>query len=308
MRILHLTDTHLGAWMTVDGAPEEWTRAHDHQAALDRALALADELDVDAVVHTGDVFDRSKPPQRWVEAAAASLLQAARRRPVVVLAGNHDRLGLSRTLPLHGKDLHIVDKPAQVRLSTRSGPLRLACVPYYRSVKGWQHGVARAMGGAADLLLVHQAFDGVVVPGLTFRVGAQGDTVGAQHLRDLPEVPAILCGHIHPRQVVDCGGVPVVHPGCLTHTAFRDARHPEGLAVWTLEDRPQWRFVDQPGRTLRWVGSRVDVDRVQAGDLVRVRDEAWVDGVRQRGGWLVGRPGPRRPRPASDRHKQLKMF
>ncbi len=41
MRILHLTDTHLGAWWRVHGAPPGWSRAGDHQLGLQRALGAA---------------------------------------------------------------------------------------------------------------------------------------------------------------------------------------------------------------------------------------------------------------------------
>jgi len=321
MRLLHLTDTHLGARWAVargpGGPPVGWSRAVDHQQALDRALDLADELDVDAVVHTGDVFDRSKPPWRWVQAAADSLARAARRRPVVVLSGNHDRHGLFRTLPLHVPDLHIVDRPARLRLQTRAGSVVLGCVPYRRNVPGFVHGVRTALAGGADLLLTHQAFDGVVVPGLTFRVGAQRDTVGAQHLQGLPAPQAILCGHIHPRQVVDCGGVPVVHPGCLLHTAVRDRHHPEGVAVWTRGTAWDWRFVDLPGRALLRVRTAADLEAVSPQALVSVRAEpsdaelrsVLMAAVQERGGWLLDRPGSAaRASGSRRRDQQLRMF
>lgn len=307
MRVLHLTDTHLGAWWRVNGAPPGWSRAADHHQAFEGALDLADELAVDVIIHTGDVFDRSRPPWAWVNAAAEALTRAARRRPVIVLSGNHDRHGLSRTLPLHVPDLHIVDTPQHLVLRLPTGTLRLACVPYSRSVTGWVHGATKALTPGADLLLTHQAFHGVVVPGLTFRVGAQPDTVGAAHLDGLPPPLAILCGHIHPRQVVDCAGVPVVHPGCLVHTAFRDRAHPEGVALWTLGDGVRWDFVDRPSRALRVVTDTSDLARVQPGDLVRVRSPERVADVLAAGGWIL----PTRSRPPharSDRDRQLRMF
>ena len=323
MRLLHLTDTHLGARFSgrpttgVAAPPRGWSRAQDHQDALDRALALADELDVDAVVHSGDVFDRSKPPWRWLKAAAESLARAARERPVVVLSGNHDRLGLTRTLPLHVPDLHIVDRPTNLTLRLRSGEVRLACVPYRRNVPGFRHGLEQALGPGADLMVCHQAFDGVVVPGLTFRVGAQRDTVGAGDFDGLPRPDAILCGHIPPRQVVPCGGVPVVHPGCLLHTAMRDRAFPEGVAVWELEARVRWRFVDLPGRPLVEVRSVEDLVAVTDGAMVAVRDvgaellPSLLDAIAERGGFVVGQPrstGTRVSSVASARDQQLSMF
>lgn len=322
MRILHLTDTHLGAWWPLApdaSVPRGWSRAVDHHRAFERALDRADELDVDLIVHTGDVFDRGRPPWRWVQAAADALTRAAARRPVVVLSGNHDRHGLSKTLPLHVPGLHIVDRPENVEIRGHSGDrVRLACVPYRRNVLGWVHGAHQALAGGADLLLAHQSFDGVRVPGLTFRVGAQRDTVGVEHLGvgegDGP-VHAVLCGHIHPRQVVACGPVPVVHPGCLVHTAMRDRAHPEGLAVWELGRTVRWRFVDQPGRALQVVRTPADLGGVVPGALVQVRVEEGAcardleEAVRERGGWLMARSrtsSRRKMRP--DPARQLRLF
>ena len=96
MRILQLSDTHLGVRSRPPiGAPPGWSRADDHRLAFDRALALA--VDVDLVVHTGDLFDRSRPPRKAAEEAIAALAAVARRVPVIVLRGNHDRRGLHRS-------------------------------------------------------------------------------------------------------------------------------------------------------------------------------------------------------------------
>jgi DNA repair exonuclease SbcCD nuclease subunit len=216
MKILHLTDTHLGAWWPVQGAPADWSRAQDHHQALCRALELGAVHGVDLIVHTGDVFDRSVPPAPWVHAAAQELARAAERCPVVVMPGNHDRHGLRRLLPLHVPDLYVLDGPEHLRF----GSVRLGAVPYRRDARAWAQGARQAVAGGVDLLLAHQAFDGAWAPGITFRVGAQADTVGAAHLP--AGVGAVLCGHIHPRQTLQIGGVAVVHPGPTAHTSFGD--------------------------------------------------------------------------------------
>lgn len=95
MRVLHVSDTHLGAAGWARGAPPGWSRADDHLAAFRRALCTPADL----IVHTGDVFDRSRPPARAVREAVDLLVETARRVPVVLLAGNHDRRGLRPSLP-----------------------------------------------------------------------------------------------------------------------------------------------------------------------------------------------------------------
>ncbi len=106
MRLLHLTDTHLGLVRPVHRPVDPGIRSDllqlDAERAFREALAPALQGEVDAVVHTGDLFDRSQPPRRAVLAAAEWLGQVARRVPVVVMAGNHDRRGLARYLAATG--------------------------------------------------------------------------------------------------------------------------------------------------------------------------------------------------------------
>jgi len=264
MRILHLGDTHLGRVQRTWNGPPGWSRADDHHAAFLAALAPALRGEVDLVVHAGDVFDRSRPPMPAVRAAASLLRRVVARVPVVLLAGNHDRRGLWPHLGGIGPGLHIVDAPMRLRVA---GVL-LALVPHHREASAWAHSARSVVGGGVDLLVTHQAFAGARVPGFTFRVGHPPETVDSRHL---PEgVPAVLNGHIHPRQVLDCGGVPVVYPGSTERTSTSEAGQTKGFALWELGLRPSWRFVDLVSRPLVRVDAPRDAGRVRPGALVSI--------------------------------------
>jgi DNA repair exonuclease SbcCD nuclease subunit len=58
MRILHVTDTHLGTEAWYRGSPAGWSRAGDHMATFRAAVGPALREEVDLVVHSGDVFNR----------------------------------------------------------------------------------------------------------------------------------------------------------------------------------------------------------------------------------------------------------
>lgn len=305
MRILHLSDTHLGLAGRVRGAPPGYQRADDHLAALRAALAPALAGQIDLVLHTGDLYDRSRPPARAVRAAAALLTQVARQVPVVVLAGNHDRRGLSGTVPLTVPGLHVVDQAEHLRVAG----LRLAVVPFLADADGWAWAARRAVGPGVDLLLCHQAVDGCQVPGFTFRVGQQRDTLGPQHLP--AGVRHLLCGHIHPRQVLRLGPATVVMPGSTERTSFAERDGPKGVALWDLDAAPRWRFLDLPCRPMVVVRGPADLPAVAPGSLVRLgrpaepgdgaahdeRDRVELDrAVLARGGYLVG-PPPGAPLP-----------
>ncbi len=77
--ILHTSDVHLDR---VDDSRE--------QRAFEAAIDVAIDLDVDAVLIMGDLFDHARVPDDILEWTAAQLDRLA--RPVVLLVGNHDAL------------------------------------------------------------------------------------------------------------------------------------------------------------------------------------------------------------------------
>lgn len=300
MRILLLGDTHLGIARRFWKPPEGWTRAEDHLAAMARALAPALREEVDLVVHAGDVFDRSRPPPEAVARGLALLREAARRVPVVVLAGNHDRRGLRPSLGPGEPHLHVVDGPSQLRLAG----LRLALVPHHRQAEDWAVAAREAARGGVDLLVTHQAFAGVRLTGFTFRVGRPAETLDVQHLP--PAVPLVLSGHIHPRQTLSCGEVPVVYAGSTERTSFSEAPETKGTALVELGARTCWRFVDHPARPMVTVREEAHLDGVVEGSLVGMAPRElrrWAEPARARGG-IVALPAsrPRTPR------AQLRLF
>ncbi len=276
MRLLHVTDTHLGVDRWFRGAPRGWRRADDHASALRTALAAAGEVDL--VVHTGDLFDRSRPPARAVAEARALLANLG--VPLLLLPGNHDRRGLAGHFPGGIPGATIVDRPATVRLAG----IDVAVVPWAAEATSWA-AQARALGG--DLLVCHQSFHGARVPGFTFRSGHHAETVGAHQVPR--RFPVVLCGHIHPRQVLTLGESVVVHPGSAERTSFSERGETKGYAVVEVGTTTTWQFVDLPSRPMRVVTHEADVEGVAPGELVSVRDPRLDDAVLARGGWVPPR-------------------
>lgn len=306
MRILHLSDTHLGAVLSARGADRGWSRASEHLASMETALAPALERRVDLVLHTGDLFDRSTPPPDAVAAAIVLLHRVARRVPVVLMPGNHDRKGLAGHLT-EGPNLHIVDAPVRLVL----GGLALGVVPYVREAPGWAEAARTATGPGVDLLLAHQSFHGARVPGFRFNAGHLPETVGEW------QIPRgarwIASGHIHPRQVLRLGGATVVYTGSTERTSYSEQHETKGYTVWEFESAARWRFVDLPTRPMRWIIHPDQIQAVTPGTLVGLaRDLRTVEheeAVLERGGWLTGKPArarEARPRPAEV--QQVSLF
>ena len=84
MRFLHTGDWHVGK--TLRGR----SRADEHRAVLAEIADIADDHKVDAVLVAGDLFDTAAPGPESEEIVYETLLRLSGKRPVVVIAGNHD--------------------------------------------------------------------------------------------------------------------------------------------------------------------------------------------------------------------------
>lgn len=86
-RLLHISDTHLGKRQYGSDA-----RRDDFAKAFEQAIAIAIERNVDAVIHTGDLFDDPVPSLETVVHAADTLRPLKENGiPFYGIVGNHER-------------------------------------------------------------------------------------------------------------------------------------------------------------------------------------------------------------------------
>ncbi len=306
MRVLHLADSHLGAWQRAWGAPDDWHRGQDHEAAFRRALQPALDERVDLVVHAGDIFDGRRPGRQVVTRCLDLLAEVCRRVPVVVIPGNHDPPSLQRCFRLPPKGLQVVDMPTRLCF----GELAIAAVPFRRGVAGFADAARTAVGKGVDALLMHQAVHLCRVPNFVFRVKKPLGTIGKQHLP--LGVRWAFCGHIHPRQVVEVGATTVVYPGALERTQAREGPEPKGYVLWDFSGPVSWRYVDLPTRPFYGIMSQAELQQVGPGHLVRIAESpAYAEifrGVQQRGGWVTSRRPDQPPLSPAMRAEQQRLF
>lgn len=86
MRIIHTSDWHLGKFL------EGHSRLDEQMLFIDELCDIAQAKNVDLILLSGDVYDTVNPPAQaeTLFYSALSRLSNKRRRPVVVIAGNHD--------------------------------------------------------------------------------------------------------------------------------------------------------------------------------------------------------------------------
>jgi exonuclease SbcD len=236
VRVLFVSDTHLGLDLPSRPRIERRRRGPDFFANFERALAPAFRGEADAVVHGGDLHFRSRVPG-WLAAAALAPLKrvAAAGVPVLLVLGNHERARLPWPLLACEERLHVFDRPRSVVIEARGERVAFHGFPYVREARRRFRDVLAAAtreGHDADarVLCMHQCVEGATCgPGtFTFRWG--DDVVRAA---DLPaDVAVTLCGHVHRHQVLrPAGRPPVVYAGSVERTSFAEADETKGYVM-----------------------------------------------------------------------------
>jgi DNA repair exonuclease SbcCD nuclease subunit len=256
LKVLFLSDTHLGFDWPMHERVERRRRGPDFVANMQRALAAAIDERVDLVVHGGDLFHRSRPPAAVVDCAANMLLAVANAGiPVVVVPGNHERSSLPPSLFWYHTHLHVLDRPRQLTL--QAGGLRVAVsgFPHTRQVRrAWQQlqqGLPPDPRADVNLMVFHEATEGATVgpADFTFRFG---DDVIARAA--LPNgFDAFLSGHIHRHQQLTApSGAPVIYPGSIERTSIAEHREHKGYVRidFASSQAPSVRFVPLPARPM----------------------------------------------------------
>jgi exonuclease SbcD len=245
LRILVVSDTHVGFDLPARVRTGRRVRGHDFVAGLRRALQPAIAGEVDLVVHAGDVFDAPDPPAPVAESAYGLLRDTADVVPVFVVPGNHERSRLPCPLLTMHPQLRVFDRPRSFTLDVRGTTLALGGFPYAREVRRAFAGLVgdtQIVHTRADarLLIVHHCIEGAVVSlpdGGTYRFSTAADVIAA---RDIPSgVAAVLSGHIHRHQVLRDLAAPVVYGGSVERTAFAEAGETKGFYILTVEPSPQ---------------------------------------------------------------------
>lgn len=92
MRIVHISDTHLGfaAYRALDKTLRVNQREADINQAFSQAIDKIIALRPDVVLHTGDFFDTVRPSNRALSFGIEQLLRLSQANiPTVLIAGNH---------------------------------------------------------------------------------------------------------------------------------------------------------------------------------------------------------------------------
>ncbi|NPC92127.1 exonuclease subunit SbcD [Bacillus sp. WMMC1349] len=132
MRILHTADWHLGK--TLEGR----SRLKEQEDFLDELTEIVKDEKIDAIVMAGDAFDTVNPPAHAEQLFYESLssLSDKGKRPVVVIAGNHDNPDrLSAASPLTvDQGIYLIGypktEPIDIEVTSSGELLSIAALAY----------------------------------------------------------------------------------------------------------------------------------------------------------------------------------
>ena len=223
MNILHLADTHLGFRQfsgKLDPERKLNQRECDVYAVWHRAIDIAIERDVGAVIHAGDLFDSARPSPR---ALAEAIDGFARLRdagiPIVAIAGNHS----TPRFRSGGSVFEILERFGVMSAwrepqTFRIGDVAFHAVPHEADA-GQLRDDIRALtpdaSASANVLILHAGLEGVPTPGYG---EVNAISLDAEVLVHAP-FDYIAMGHLHRFQVPQ---VNAIYPGSLERLDFGD--------------------------------------------------------------------------------------
>ena len=240
IRIVFFADTHLGFDYPLRPKVKRRRRGKDFFDNYQKVLSYAIDTKADLLIHGGDLFFRSRVPQKIIDLVYQPLIEFADRGiPVFLVPGNHERSNLPTSLFLNHPNIHIFEKPRTFAVDVPGVRISLSGFPCERNgIRDSFQSLLEATGwnencGDINLLCIHQAVEGAQVgpSNYTFRHGQ--DVI--RHA-DVPAgFQAVLAGHIHRQQILwihsdsSGGNVPVIYSGSTERTSFAEKGEKKGF-------------------------------------------------------------------------------
>lgn len=255
MKFFHLADLHLGKSMHGYSMIE----MGDQPYWLEQLLKKAEELKPDAILLSGDVYDRAVPSKEAVELFDEFLTKLAKMKiPILVIAGNHDsaqRLSFASKLLCHQKIYiagEIQREVSCVTLEDAYGPVHFWMVPYLfpaavnavlkrEDLKDYDSAMRALLVEQnidftkRNVLLTHQF---AACGGKKPQMGGSETTVGGIGQIDtsaLGNFDYVALGHIHSAQPM--GKASIRYAGSPLRYHFSELGQKKGLTVVELKEK-----------------------------------------------------------------------
>ena len=258
-RVLHTADWHLGKMLN------EQSREAEQKLFLDWLLKQVVDLEVDAVLVAGDVFDTANPPQS-AEALYYDFVAELNRKSsasLVLIAGNHDSANQleapKRVLKALRTHVHgaVADEPADrlLLLPTADNPkVAIAMVPFLR-----EKDLRMGRSGDKEAEVRKEIVEGIR--------RAYEETAKAAKSAKL-SCPVIATGHLTVAGAASSQSERDIHIGGLG--AVDSSLFPDAFAYVALGHLHRPQSTDKEGR-VRYSGSPIALSFSEVNDKKEVR-------------------------------------
>ena len=285
LKFFHLSDLHLGKTV------HEFSLLEDQEYILRAVLEAADERKPDAVLISGDVYDRSVAPSDALTLFDNFLVELAKRCiKVFVISGNHDsaeRLAFAARL-LTGSGIYIAPayegRVTCVTVNDEHGEIDIYLLPFIRpnmvrrhfpdrKIETWTDAARAALSGIVltpsrrSVLLAHQfVTGGETSESEEFSVGG-ADNVDANVFTGFDYV---ALGHLHKAQQI--GAETLRYCGTPIKYSFSEAGHIKSICEVELKGKGQVLINTLPLCPLRDM-------KVLRGSYMELTDKAFYGGL-----------------------------
>lgn len=286
MRFLHTSDWHLGRSFHQVGLLDAQAQFIDHLVETVRAES------VDAVLVSGDIYDRAMPAPDTVRLLSEAVTRLTGAGAAVVLSsGNHDsaiRLGFASEL-LARAGLHICSAPESIGRPVMVDDVAIYPLPYLEpsvaalplgATERTHAGVLRAAMSRVEADLRTSGSRSIVMAHAFVTGGATSDSerdisvggVSAVHPRLFDGADYVALGHLHGRQQVS---ETVRYSGSPIALSFSEAAHTKGSWLVDLRsDGLRVELVEAPVvRSLAVL--RGDLDDLMVNPAYAVHEASW---------------------------------
>lgn len=232
MRLLAIADTHLGYETGKSSEARNFTYERMFHV-FEEIHQLAKKNQVDAIVHAGDLFNRSKPRKKAVK-RAFDIIEEILLDDIqfLIVPGNHERSRLPLSLLNFHQKCHFFSKLSNVTF----GSCSIIGFPYQSGNISKLflaiNKLTQKIDSKCSIILCHQLFVGATFGPHQFMFKESHGAININNFTS--NICLFITGHVHRAQMLNGGQV--VYPGALERTSFVESIEPKGYLLIDIED------------------------------------------------------------------------
>jgi exonuclease SbcD len=238
MKIIHLSDTHLGfsEYGKIDPTTGINQREADFYSAWNQAIEAILRLQPDVVIHAGDLFHTPRPSNRAIHTALVGIQRVADSAiPWVIISGNHETPRIRVTGSIF-ESIALFENVYTAHSSSyqrfRIQEVDFHCVPHCSLTEEMEsafNSVRFNSGSAANIFITHGAWTGGNYYGMgEFNEQRLPDIEGILH----KEFNYIALGHYHRQVDVKANAS---YSGSTERTSLNEHANPCGFLLLDLQ-------------------------------------------------------------------------